>query len=416
MHPCVGVVRLFDFEPAAVSAPTGEGFRKIVCAVAGMSDQSTSSLLSSLPNELCFNDLRDAVKRSKKQEKTHMAGLHCVSVKSALQRNAGCKGVALDDSDWSDGVHDKQVRATIFSSLRASDRDLGISCSGLTRHRNNSAYTKPHIFAERLRLFDLLECEFHQAEGDVEKKTDHVLELSRHLWLSQLVPGECFLKVEGQYPALTLRSGPHSVLVLQLRKCGSTNDVYTMSSWDAPRTEVIVKDHASVEIAFTKPVVVGTGLALAPTLAWQQEGDYITVLDYVADHAIKEISASKLSSLCARIKLQGHGKLDHRHRVELFLKHMKRSESWISEVLEEIRESRKKKADTCHSLLVSSLSICFFSTRRKITYEALMSYTYAHVCSFMQSPVFRTTTTTMVATTGWKALQTMNRRQRMSSC
>ena len=69
------MVRLFDFEPAAVSAPTGEGFRKIVCAVAGMSDQSTSSLLSSLPNELCFNDLRDAVKRSKKQEKTHMAGL-----------------------------------------------------------------------------------------------------------------------------------------------------------------------------------------------------------------------------------------------------------------------------------------------------------------------------------------------------
>ena len=68
--------------------------------------------------------------------------------------------------------------------------------------------------------------------------------------------------------------------------------------------------------------------------------------DYLADYAMLDISAANLSKVCTAMKLRGHSKLSHKHRVELFLKEMGRPDDFIQEILASLPDKpQRQKAD-----------------------------------------------------------------------
>ena len=117
-----------------------------------MTSNEINSLLSSLPSELCFNDLRDAGRRHKRAEKTDPKNLHCVASKSAEKRPMGCKTLALSAEDWTEPLDKKALKTNIYNALRATDVSLGVDSTGLTRNPSNMWLTKPHILCQRMEL------------------------------------------------------------------------------------------------------------------------------------------------------------------------------------------------------------------------------------------------------------------------
>lgn len=335
-----------------MSSKESEEFRKLIKAVAGMTSNEISSLQSSLPCELCFNDLRDSGKRHMKQEKTCPQNLHCVSYKSSLVRNAGCKTLPIDDSDWAQMLPSKVVKKTIFSALRASDQALGISSQGLTKNKSNAAFTKPHVFCNRLRLLESLKDYYHAMDGDSDEKRAKVLEAHRKLWLCRLIPREVFLRVKKdddqphEQPVLVTRAGPYSLQCLRLEKVEIQDgqDAYTFQSWSAPRDERLVLDHKDVEVCLTEPVVAeNTKEFGSNVISWQRAGDWMTLLDFVADVNILNVTGQLLTALCARLKIPGHSKLNYKLKVELFLKWMQRSDAYVAQILEQIPDKPPRK-------------------------------------------------------------------------
>ena len=105
--------RHFSFDPQRMRDPVSEPFRDAVKGVCGMTSNEINSLLSSLPSELCFNDLRDAGRRHKRAEKTDPKNLHCVASKSSEQT-----------------VHGMQ--------------DFGTQCRGLDRTARQKGFENKH--------------------------------------------------------------------------------------------------------------------------------------------------------------------------------------------------------------------------------------------------------------------------------
>ena len=332
-------------------------FRKLVRAVAGMTGKEPSSLLSSLPCELAFNDLRDSSRRHQKMEKTCPQNLHAVSYKSSLVRTCGCKTLPLSDSDWATMMNVKAVKKTVFSSLRSSDIQLGVSSEGLTRHKRNAEYTKPHVFCNRLRLLETLKGYYLEQSGDADERRAKVISAHRSLWLSRLIPTEALLRFKTQDddqnpapPMLVIRAGPHSILGVAMDKISDDPATFTFPSLSPARREQLVLDHTKVEICATQPVISevdGHCLGSGSVLSWQERGPWRSLVDWVAEVGILTITAQLLTALCSRLKIPGHSKLNHKLKVELFLRFLGKSEEYVNDVLLLIPEkpARKRNSD-----------------------------------------------------------------------
>ena len=152
-----------------------------------MTSTRYDSLLSSLASELAFNDLRDAGKRSRKSQKVEPQDLHAVASKSACRRNMGCAVLDVMESDWGLPMDKKHVKTAVFNGFRQSDTHLGVSSDGLTRHKSNHILTKPHIFTQRLELFDELFEVYQSESGSAEEKVQAVEHAFQKGWVAQLV-------------------------------------------------------------------------------------------------------------------------------------------------------------------------------------------------------------------------------------
>ena len=75
----MNLARSMNFDAEAMETPVGRDFTEICRIVAGMTGEATDSMLSSLPSELCFNDLRDSGRRHAKAEKTCPHNIHAVA-------------------------------------------------------------------------------------------------------------------------------------------------------------------------------------------------------------------------------------------------------------------------------------------------------------------------------------------------
>lgn len=318
-----------------LSAPLEEA----VLAIAGLQDgQKPSCLHSSLPSELCFNSLRDASRRGKKANMQSPAAMHCVSWKTATQHSFGSESLTLSDFDWASSLKRYEIKTSVHSSLRATDRSMGIDCHGLTRSRTNRWYTKPHIFTQRLHLLSALSTVYNeQLSGTVPDKTHDILKLYDNMWISKLVPEMNFVRFKGEdaelpdTALLATCSGPHTVGCIKLRlECGT----YAVNTRN-PRTYIIVDYLDKVEIACAKPVVQNG-------LQWEKSSEWMSVVDWVADYGILSITATLLTSLVQKMGLKP-GRLDHKHRVEFFLRHLKRPDAYIEEVLLLLPEPKTRK-------------------------------------------------------------------------
>ena len=81
-------------------------------------------------------------------------------------------------------------------------------------------------------------------------------------------------------------------------------------------------------------------------IAWKQDGEWLTLQSYVADHMICDLPCSILSCLLRAMKLTGHNKLSHPLKVEFFLRHMGKSDEEIAIALSllKVRERKKREA------------------------------------------------------------------------
>ncbi|CAE7788087.1 unnamed protein product [Symbiodinium sp. CCMP2592] len=333
----------FDFDAARLAEKCSLPFRKTAEAMAGLTSQESSPMLTSLASELAFNDLRDASKRHCKAERANGANLHAVAIKSAETRSGGSATIPLDDSDWAADFKGQTVKARVHSALRATDKELGVSCEGLTRHRVNHCYTKPHVFCQRLRLLKVLKNEWQRLQGSSEDKHDKLLLKCKETWTSKVIPLHAFVQWKSEPDevkrALVLSAGPFALRLLPLQLLEGTDPpAFAADLKHFSRDETLVGPLDGVEVALTRPALMPDS-----TLAWVHATDWMSLTYYVAHHAILETPAGILTSICSFMKLRGHGKLNHKKRVELFLKEMQVDAQRIQEVLDELPEHEPKK-------------------------------------------------------------------------
>ena len=81
-------------------------------------------------------------------------------------------------------------------------------------------------------------------------------------------------------------------------------------------------------------------------IAWKQDGEWLTLQSYVADHMICDLPCSILSCLLRAMKLTGHQKLSHPLKVEFFLRHMGKSDEEIAVALSLLKVRTRKKQDS----------------------------------------------------------------------
>ena len=144
------ILRHFRFDRSRMGTPEALPFEEGVKAVCGLQGgDSPNSLLSSLPCELAFSSMRDSAKRHAKQERQSPPALHCVAWKSASRHPCGSIALELEAQDWADPLSQKYVKQHVHSALRCTDKELGVSCEGLTRHRVNKVSTRSLTFIVR---------------------------------------------------------------------------------------------------------------------------------------------------------------------------------------------------------------------------------------------------------------------------
>lgn len=298
-------LRHFDFDATRMRSPASRPFEKAVLAVAGLQSSSDlSSLLSSLPSELAFKDLRDACRRHSKQERASPSSLHSVANKSCHKHPCGCELLEISSSDWATPLQRNQVKVAVHDALRTTDKELGISAEGLAKHKSNRNYTRPRVFTDRLEFVDVISRIFHDFSGSIEEKSDRIHHLHGKLWVSKLFPELWLIHKknddEAELPQkafICTRAGPYLVGCLRVRKA-DPGDHYKLA--DDPYLRFVAHDLNEWKVARCQPVIIDDG-----TMAWCKHEDWMTVLDYIADEGILKIPAALLGKVVASLKLKG---------------------------------------------------------------------------------------------------------------
>jgi len=214
----------FQFDASKMRDEISAPFRYAVKAVCGMTSSNVTSLLSSLPSELAFNDLRDSGRRHARAEKIAPQNIHSIAHKSAEKRCMGCKPMALEAADWTQQLDKKTIRTSVYNATRATDCALGVDSTGLTRNPSNMWYTKPHILSQRLELMWTLCKIFNESSAtETDDKRNAVEAAFRNSWTSSVVPLHTLISFKDDASDLTrgmlvIRAGPFNVLVLDLTK------------------------------------------------------------------------------------------------------------------------------------------------------------------------------------------------------
>ena len=317
-------------------------FRQSLRAFSGLTCGEFTSLLTSLPSELGFNDLRDASRRHQKSEKVNPNNVHSVLLKSCSKRLSGCMSLDLTDSDWMEPLKGKAIKTRVHAALKPRDVELGIDCTGLTRQRQNCAYTKPHVWCQRLRLLKLLQGVWESFRGSDEDRADHVVNAFKGLWTSKLVPRHCFIQWKSSPSEdvryLVLASGPHALFSLLLRKIPGSNPVCYSTLAGPCRDPRLVGDISSFEVAQAAPILSNTG-----GMAWCHKSPFMAIQDYIADYNMENLTAELLNKLCSSLKVRGVSKFGYKRKVQAFLEHLGKDQDSINAILEEIPDDAPRK-------------------------------------------------------------------------
>lgn len=341
-------------------------FRDVVRSVSGMTNDRPEGLLTSLPSELCFNDVRDASRRHTKQQKCAAHNIHTVCAKSAQKRSMGCETLKVTPEDWGMDLPQKSLKASVFASTRQTDVSLGISSEGLTKHKQSNLYTKPHKFCERLDMFLTLRRLYEEMgdEASAEDKRHACIDAFKNSWISKLVPQLWLFAFAGHenddIKTMVLRAGPFNLLCIHLKACEDGSLVLAQGRKTKPFT-VLVTEMQGVLLAKVEPCVGGSPVQLL----WKATTPWMDIPHCIAEYGILTIANTLLSRVCSKLKLAGHTKLDHYYRVELFLKHLGTPQERIEEILALLPPKReRKKKEEEQDLRVTEIEI---ETRQQIS-------------------------------------------------
>lgn len=172
----------------------------------------------------------------------------------------------------------------------------------------------------------------------------HAVEVAfRNSWTSRVVPVHAFICEKDQAQdlrrgQLVIRAGPFNLLVLDLTATPDGNFALHQGFQTQPR-DMFVDDMENLLVSQAVPVAASTSDNMG--LQWKLV-EYMPLKDFLADYCMTTIKAGMLIKVCSRLKVPKHSSLDHRHRVELYLRFMNRSEEFIEEVLAEIPVKPKK--------------------------------------------------------------------------
>lgn len=330
-------VRSLDFD--ASRAKTDDYWMSLVNSVGGITHYMYGSLLSSVPVELTFNDLRDAASRFSKQEVTTPVNIHSVIACTCQTRISGVETLIPQNSDWSKPLAGKTVKRQVFDSTRATDVSLGLSTTGLTKKKSEGELTKPHVFSYRLQLLRLLH-DIWLGSPDHDNFNAHAV--FKNLWKSSLLSTGMVFRFKGEGDVfLVLTAGPYCVSCLKL---DVNEEEHVLTIFDTSRVNVLeqpILDIQKIEVGITKPIP----LERFKRLGWTLDGEWMGVPSYVAMHGIWSISSGTLYALCSDLGLKGHSKLDHKRRAEFYMQHQGCPEEHIAAVLASLPEkvSRKRK-------------------------------------------------------------------------
>eukprot|EP00438_Fugacium_kawagutii_P020795 Skav230552 [mRNA] locus=scaffold2019:141:3280:- [translate_table: standard] len=316
-------------------------FQAVIKAIAGITDDMHGPLLSSVPVELTFNDLRDCSKRFSKPEMTSAPNLHSIISRSCAKRNPSVQTLLPEASDWAEPLQGKTVKRNVFDSSRATDQSLGVSTSGLTRKKSEFQLTKPHIFSYRLHLLEILYKQWLTCENKDEFMPDVVF---KKLWISCLLqPGVLFCLELPEYQNrvfIVCKAGPYSVKCLELVALPEPPNCFTvLGDFVACHLDITLVDMERIKVAVSSPCV----LPHLHMMGWRAEGEWMSVPMFVAHVSILKITAKLLSSLCTLLKIKGHNRLDHKRRVELFLRYHECSHEYITEIMNALPEKPPRK-------------------------------------------------------------------------
>lgn len=332
-------------------------FRDVVRSVAGMTNERPEGLLTSLPSELCFNDVRDASRRHTKQQRCAAQNIHTVCAKSVQKRSMGCESLKVTPEDWGMDLPQKNLKASVFASTRQTDVSLGISSEGLTKHQSNSNYTKPHKFCERLDMFLTLKRLYEQmGDASAEDKRWACIDAFKNSWISQLVPELWLFAFKGHEnddtKMMVLRAGPFSLLCIHLIKAAEDGSLVLAKGKKSKPFSVLVTQMDEVLLAKVEPCVGGSPVQLH----WKATTPWMDIPHWIAEYGILTIANTLFSRVCSKMKLAGHTKLDHYYRVELFLKHLGAPQERIEEILALLPPKReRKKKEEQQDLRVSEI-------------------------------------------------------------
>ena len=266
IHPFIGL-RSLRFDPE--KACNDDYFMNIAKSVAGITDDNFGSLLSSVPVEMIFGDLRDACKRHAKQEITTGCNIQSVVARSCNVRNTSADAITPSGCDWSRPLGGKTLKQQVFDSSRCTDKSLGVCTSGLTKRKTVTEFTKPHIFTQRLCLMDsLLKLWRNASEED-----NFSLEASfRLLWIASLAERGLLIQMRGvDKTMVVLKGGPYSVRCMplvhvlrdddQFYTCESPNDVLLM--------DIPLQDLSTYEVCCSTPAIE------SGQLSWKVSGEWM---------------------------------------------------------------------------------------------------------------------------------------------
>jgi len=285
--------------------------------------------------------MRDCSKRFTKQEITTPSNVHSIVARSCAKRIPSVDTIIPTGSDWSMSLGAKTLKRSVFDSTRATDLGLGVNTTGLTRKKAESNLTKPHIFQHRLSLLHTL----HGLWKTCPNRDEFVPDAEfRKLWLSCLMETGVLIDVDlPTYVGRTfivLTGGPYFVSCMELDAVPEPQGCCTViGSFEKRYVTITVTDITKVKVATTSPCV----LQSQKQLGWKMVGDWMTLPQYVAFVSIGRIAAKLLYSLCSLCKIKGHSKLDHKRRVELYLRHHECDEEYINQVLSALPEKAPRK-------------------------------------------------------------------------
>ena len=293
-------------------------------------DQSEKSILTSLPCELFFNDVRDAERRSQKQEIRNAASLCAAVVKSGWARSPLQK-ITLDSRDWAEKDASRQLKATILSNARQNDKELGVTMSELTNKARCAHITKPHEPSRRLQLFCCLLREFRRDPSvDLEK-------LVSNSWpCRMLCPCTLWSLTEDHSGKIRLvvGAGPHIVKYTAVHAVEFNGLLHFRFDTQQPEVyETLRFDGISGQLSMALGVASPEHGLLFKPVAW------LTPKRYLLSNRITEMTAAWTAQFCRATGIQG-SKLTHKERVQRLLESEAYPADYIEEVLESLPEPR----------------------------------------------------------------------------